>query len=156
MSEEQKQVRVPVNQAAPMLAHTLIDLLGDIRLRAQIAGSLAAPIPLTRDVVLYSLALFSMRRGYDFSFTLGSRILKLPEPRGLIFNFQFGNTLRASSEAVVVLADRDCPAIFAFRGATGYIAAAQPMGWDLIAGQPFPLWFRGKVAEVVGRSPRHV
>ena len=41
MSEEQKQVGVPVNQAAPMLAHTLIDLLSDMRSRAQVAASMA-------------------------------------------------------------------------------------------------------------------
>ena len=38
------------------------------------------------------------RRGHDISFTLGSLVLRLPEPRGLIFNFQLGKTLRTSSE----------------------------------------------------------
>lgn len=66
-----------------------------------------------------------MRRGYDLSFILGSQILKLPESKGLIFNFQFGKMPGASSEAVVVFADQDCPAICAFRSVTDYIAAAQ-------------------------------
>ena len=72
------------------------------RLRAQVAASLAERISLTRDTALFSSALCSMRRGYDLSFTLGSQIPKLPKSRGVIFNFQFGKTLRASSEAVVV------------------------------------------------------
>ena len=70
-----------------------------------------AYISLTRDIALFSLAFYPMRKGYDLSFTLGFNILKLRTSRGLIFNFQFGKTLSASSEAVVVLADRDCPMI---------------------------------------------
>ena len=80
-----------------------------------------------------------MRRGYDLSFTLGSQILKLPNSRGLIFNFQFGKTLRASIEAVVALADRDCPAVCAFRAVAAYISAAQRMGRDLTTGYLFPV-----------------
>ena len=50
--EEQKQVGIQVNQAAPMLEHTLINLLSDMRLRAQVASSLAERILLTRDIAL--------------------------------------------------------------------------------------------------------
>ena len=89
---------------------------------------MAERISLTRDIALFSLTFYSMRRGYDLSFTLGSQILKLPNSRGLIFNFQFGKTLRASNEAVVVLADRDCSAVCAFRAVTAYISAAERMG----------------------------
>ena len=39
-----------------MLEHTLINLLSDMRLRAQVASSLAERILLTRDIALYSLA----------------------------------------------------------------------------------------------------
>ena len=61
VSEEQKQVMVPVNQAAPMLEHTLIDLINDTRSQAQVAASLAERISLTRDIALFSLAFYSMR-----------------------------------------------------------------------------------------------
>ena len=149
MSEEQKQVGVPVNQATPMLEHTLMDLLSGMGSRAQVATSLAKRISLTRDNALYALAFFSMRRGYDLSYTLGSQILRLLESRGLIFNFQFGKTLRASSEAVVVLADRDCPHKCACRAVTAYISAAQRIGWDLPAEHVFPV-----VAAEGGRGSR--
>ena len=96
-----------------------------MRLRAQVASSLAEPISLTRDIAWYSLAFYSMRRGYNLSFTMGSHILRLPAPKGLIFNFQIGKTLRAS---MVMLAGRDCPAICAFRAVTAYISAAQRIG----------------------------
>ena len=70
--------------------------------------------------------------------SLGSQILKLPESKGLISNFQLGKTLRASSEAVAVLADQDTPEICAFRAVMDDIAAAQRMGWDLTAGRLVP------------------
>ena len=109
VSAEQKRVGVPVNQANPMLAHVLVELLEDMRSRAQLVKSLAQRIAITRDIALYSLAFASMRRGHDLSFTKGSQVLRLPQSRGLIFNFQFGKTLRKSSEAVVLLADNKCP-----------------------------------------------
>ena len=46
VSEGHKQVGVPVNQGAPILEHTLIDLLCDMRSRAQVAASLAERISL--------------------------------------------------------------------------------------------------------------
>ena len=62
MSEEHKQVAVPVNQAASVLEHALIDMLSDMLSRAQVADSLAERISLTRDIALYALAFSSMRR----------------------------------------------------------------------------------------------
>ena len=105
VSEEQKQVGVPVKQAAPMLSHTLAQLLQSMRVRAQLAESLSERIAITRDVALFSLAFYSMRRGFNLSFTLGSQVLRLPESAGLVLNFHFGKTLQKSMEAVVVLAD---------------------------------------------------
>ena len=131
VSEEQNQVGVPVNQAAPMLEHTLMGLLSYMRSRAQVTSSLAERISLTRDIALCAVVFFSMRRGYDLSFTLGSQIRRLPASRGFILNFQLGGkTLRPSSEAVVVLADRVCPETCASRAFMAYIPAAQWIGWE--------------------------
>ena len=80
-----------------------------------------------------------MRRGYDPSFTMGSQVLRLPGSAGLIFNFQFGKTLRRSAEAVVLLADKESPQTCAFRGVMEYIPAAQSIRWDLAKGHLFPL-----------------
>lgn len=54
-----------MNQAAPILEHTLMSLLSDVRSRAQVAASLAEPISLTKGIAPYSSAFFSMWRGYD-------------------------------------------------------------------------------------------
>ena len=140
-----------------MLAHVLAGLLEDMRSRVQLLQSFAQRIAITRDIALYSLAFASMRRGHDLSFTKGSQILRLPECRGLIFNFQFGKTLRKSSEAVVVLADKECPQICAFRGVTEYISAAHSIGWDLAKGHWFPVVLPdGSRGDVAMSAPRMV
>ena len=48
-----------------------------------------------------------------------------PESAGLIFNLQFGETLRRSVEAIVVLGDKECPQTCASRGITEHISAAE-------------------------------
>ena len=78
---------------------------------------------------------FTMRSGYDLSFTLKSQVQSLPKSRGLIFNCQFGMTLRASSEAAVALAHQDCPENL--RNRSSYVLHL--MGWDLDAGHLFPV-----------------
>ena len=157
VSVEQKRVGVPVNQANPMLAHVLAELLEDMRSQAQLVESLAQRITITRDIALYSLAFASMRRGHDLSFTKGSQVLRLPQSRGLIFNFQFGKTLRKSREAVVVLADNECPQICAFRGVTEHISAAYSVGWDLAKGHSFPVVLPGGgLGDVALTAPRMV
>ena len=57
----------------------------------------------------------------------------------MIFNFRFRRTLRASSQVVVGLANRNCPAICASRPVTAYISAPWRIGSDLTAGHPFPV-----------------
>lgn len=43
------------------------------------------------------------------------------------------------SKAVVVRPDVQCPAVCALRGVTGYISAADNIGWDLTKGHLFPV-----------------
>ena len=92
-----------------MLSRTLAQLLQSMRVRAQLAESLSQRIAISCDIALFSLAFYSMRRGFDLSFTLASRVLRLPESVGLVFNFLRGKILRKSVEAVVVSADAENP-----------------------------------------------
>lgn len=133
---EQKRVGVTAHQAAPLLEITLGTLLAHMRLRAQAAESVRERIVNTWDVALFSLAVYSMRRGSDLSFTLAPHILRLPEARGFIFSLLFGKTLRASIEAVVVLATGD-PDTWVMRWVNECINAAQAIGWDLSSGYLF-------------------
>ena len=57
-----------------------------------------------------------MRRGFDLSLALGSRVLRVPESAGFIFNFHFGKTLRKSADSVEVLVDGEFPQICVVRG----------------------------------------
>ena len=114
-----------------------MDMLSDMRSRAHVATSLAERISLTRDIALCALAFFSMDTRYYVLYTLGSRILSLPESWRLMSNFQIGTTFRASSEAVVVLADGVCPETSVSGAVTAYISAPQRIGWNLTVGHIF-------------------
>ncbi len=74
-------VGVSIDQADAILRVTrvVVDLLRDMRSRAQNRPYLGGAFSLTRDVALFSLAFASMRRGHDLSFTLGSQVLRLPD-----------------------------------------------------------------------------
>lgn len=135
-TEEQKRVGVTVQQAAPLMEDTVADLLRHMRLRAQAAESVRDRIVLTRDVALFALSFYSMRRGFDLSFTISAQILRLPQLKGFVFNFLFGKTLRASRDAVVVLAAEDKD-VCAVRAVSEYIRAAEDIGWYLSSGHLF-------------------
>ena len=74
VSEEQKQAGVPENQAAPMLEHTLTHGPAE-RHEVAGAGSYFAGAAYLSDERCCPVCtgLFSMRRGYDLSFTLGRK-----------------------------------------------------------------------------------
>ena len=74
-----------------------------------------------------------------FPLTLWPQIRTFQASEDLIFNFRFVKTLGASSEMVVGLVDRDCPAICASPAVTAYISATQRIGWNLTAPNLFPL-----------------
>ena len=103
-------------------------LLTDRHSRAQVAALLAERISLTGDMALFSLEFNSMRRGYALSFSLGYQILMLPKSSCLVIKFHVCQTLGAYTEAVVMLANRACPAVYAIRAASAYISATQGKG----------------------------
>ena len=73
--------------------NTLEALLEHMRMRAQLSQSVSERISITRDIALFSLAFYTMRRGVDYlSCTLGSQVLQLPDSAGMIYNFHFGKT----------------------------------------------------------------
>ena len=92
-----------------MQSHTLAQLLQSMRVRAQLAELLSQRMAITSDIAIFSLAFYTMRRGFDHFFTLASRLLRQLEWAGLVFNFLFRKTLLKSVEAVVVLADAEIP-----------------------------------------------
>lgn len=134
-----------------MLGRTypIVQLLQDMRVLAQLDASVSDRISITRDMALCSLAIYSVRRGFDLSFTLGSQVLWLLTSAGMIFNFHFGKAPRGYVEAVVVLAEAECLKTCEFRGVTEYISATLDIGWDLTERYLFPVFepngARGKV-----------
>ncbi|CAM9535322.1 unnamed protein product [Laminaria digitata] len=139
-SEEQTQGGgVFVKQGpARMLSHQLRELVRDMRRRVLTYPTVAERIAATRDIALFCVAFAAMKRGLDLARTLGAQLLRLPDHKGLIFNFQFGKPLRASSEAVVVRQNEDCPEICPVRAMWEYTTAAAGARWDMSNGHVFP------------------
>lgn len=77
-TEEQRQLREPVKQAPLMLSHRLERLIGYMRRQAQYGKTPADRMRVTRDVALFCTAFHTMRRGFDLSHTLASRVVQLP------------------------------------------------------------------------------
>lgn len=113
------------------LTHTLANLLDDMRLRAQLSLSVCERISATRDVVLFALAVYTLRRGFDLFFRWGLKCCRCRMARVLFLSFHVGKTLLTSTESVVVSADQDNYQTCAVQTVSAYIAAAHGMGWNL-------------------------
>ena len=137
VSETKEQGGVEVKQAAPLLLDTLAKLLANMRIRAMRAESLAESLSITRDVALFSLAFYTMKRGFDISNTLGSQLLRLPGSAGWIVNFQFGKTTRVPKGAKVVVADPDSEVSCPLLAVEAYLDAIASCGWNF-HGTPVP------------------
>ena len=142
-SEEQRQGGVlggvlvkPV--PPPMLSPQLKELVRDMRRRAKQCSTASERIAVTRDIAVFCVAFHTMKRGLDLARTLGTELLRLPDHKGLVFNFQFGKLLRASSQAVVVRQDEDCPETCPIRAMWEYTTAASEAQWDMSVGHIFP------------------
>ena len=137
-SDAQKQGGVEVKQAPPLLLDVLAPLLDSMRIRAMATESLSESMSIIRDIALFSLAFYTMRRGFDISNTLGSQLLRLPDSGGWIVNFQFGKTTRTSTDAKVVLPDPANKSTCPLRAVGAYLDTAVAQGWDLSRGHLFP------------------
>ena len=72
---------------------------------------------MTRDIAVFCTAFQTMRRSFELSRTLASRVMQLPHD----VNFHNGKTLRsAAAEAVAVRRDRECLEIFPIRAVRDY------------------------------------
>jgi hypothetical protein len=138
VKEEQAQVLVKPQQAKPMFIDKLV------RLSAHITNKMTvddiAPLQkfiLARDQAYFKAQLFSGDRPGDLGLVLTQEILRFPKDDGLLFNHQFGKTLRGDSHNIFGIrrcANSDiCPV----RGIEVYMAIANDLEIDLRDGYLF-------------------
>lgn len=123
---------------APYRPISPVMFVAHMRTKARLPKSQQESMEIARDVaLLYTLLFNTMRRGFDVSFTLGSQLLRLPNDTRWIVNFQFGKTLRTSTNARVVLVDLARPETCPWRVVSAYLDAALRQGWDSSPGHLF-------------------
>ena len=136
--EQRAVVGVTVNQARPMLAPLLTQLIRYMRRTANGLPTPSERVARRRDIALYVVAFHTAQRGFDLSCALTAQVLKLPDREGLIFNLHFGKSLRDSSHAIVVRRDRECPDLCPGRAIEEFVGVTKGMGWAPKEGYLFP------------------
>ena len=72
-----------------------------MRSRLQLTSSATERVELARDVAFFTVAFSTTKRGDELVSTLIQRIMRLPNKSGLLFNFQWGKTLRDGSDHIL-------------------------------------------------------
>ena len=136
---EQKQAGVLVKQAPTMLRSHLRAIVFPLQLRLQRTDCPLEKLLLARDIALFNVAFSTTKRGDELTRTLIQRILRLPNRSGLMFNFQWGKTLRDGSDHLITVPYEEeevatCPVM----AVEQFVAVGRHAGWDMSQGYLFP------------------
>ena len=102
--EKQSKVRVTVKQA-PVLLHSHSQAIsGPMRRRLRISPDPFERAVLARDIALFTMVFNTTKRGDELTRTLIQRILRLPNHSGLLFNLQWGKTMRCGADHLISVA----------------------------------------------------
>ena len=145
--EEQKKVGVTAKQAPALLSNHLRALVVPMRARLCCTEDPYTRALPARDIALFTVAFRTTKRGDKLSRTIIQRILRLSNECGLLFNFQWGETL--------VSYDRQCWATCPVRAVEQFVATGTASGWDT-KGYLFPKISPGKSGGLPIRGSRPI
>lgn len=78
------------------------------------------------------------KRGAESTSTLIQRVLRLPKKSGLMFNFQWGKTLRSGADHFIIVPyDEKYVAVCPVRAVEQWITVGRAAGWDMTSGHLF-------------------
>ena len=90
------------------------------------------------DIAFLAVAFSTTKRGAELTNTLIRRVLRLPNKSGLLFNFQWGKTLRDGADHLISVPDDEkYVAVCPVRAVEKWIAVGQAAGWDMTSGYLF-------------------
>ena len=137
-TEEQKQAGVLVKQAPAILHGHLETIVRSMRTKLQSTVSILERVTLARDIAFLAVAFSTTKRGAELTNTLIQRVLRLPNKSGLLFNFQWGKTLRDGADHLIsVPYDEKYVAVCPVRAVEQWIAVGRAAGWDMTSGYLF-------------------
>ena len=85
-------------------------------------------------MAIFCVVFHTMKRGFELSVAVASRVLQMARDEGFTLNFLFGKTLGRSSQAVYL----DCREICVVAAVVEHQQAADSTQWSLAEGSPFP------------------
>ena len=154
--EEQKKAGVAVKQAPAVLPSHLRTIVSQLRARLQCTSDSYTGVVFAHDPVLFTAALESTKRGDELSHMLIQRILGLPNLSGVLFNFQWGKTMRDGADHLISVAyNHECLATCPVTTVEQLIAVEPAMGWDMTRGYLSPSISRDaeERAPIRGKAP---
>lgn len=138
-TKQQKRAGVLVKQAPAMLRSHLSKIFGPMRATRDSRAPVFERLVLARDVAFFAVAFSTTKRGDELVNTLIQRILRLPNRSGLLFNFQWGKTMRSGADHVLAVEyNSDCIALCPVRAVERYVEIARSVGWNMDSGYLFP------------------
>lgn len=78
-TKKQHRVWLAVRQASPMMSPELLKLVGAMRARALTPPTISGWLAVARDIALFCLGLYTMKRVFGLAFTKGAQLLRLPD-----------------------------------------------------------------------------
>ena len=122
-----------------MLRSHLSHILTPIRSALQQTTSAIERVTLARDNAFFPVAFSTTKRGDELTRTLIQCILRLPNHRGLMFNFQSGKTQRDGADHILTVPyDADYIGICPVRAVEQFVEVGKHVGWDMSTGYMFP------------------
>ena len=133
---EQRRVGVTVQQACPMLASVLLQLIRYMRRSAGQHRTAKEKVEKSSNIALFVTAFHTAEKRP--ALIARARRTSLPRADGNIFKFFCGKTLRQSSLAVAVRQDHSCHELCAVCAVQGFALVAKSKGWLPRGGYLFP------------------
>ena len=137
--EEQKKAGVEVSQAPAMLHSHLTAIIAHMTLHIRCTQDPYDRVGFARDIALITVAFNTLKRGDGLSRTLTQRILRLPNERGFLFNFQGGKMMRDGADHLMTIEyDTKRMTTRPMSAVEQYIAVGTALGWNMTQGYLFP------------------
>ena len=150
---EQKQAGVLVKQAPAILHGHLEIIVRSMRSKLQSTVFILERVTLARDIAFLAVAFSTTKMGIELTNTLIQRVLRLSNESGLLFNFQWGKTLRDGADhSTSVPYDEKYVTVCPVRADEQRIAVGQAAGWDMTSGYLFFEISKGPNGRPVKRS----
>ena len=139
--KEQGESGITPKQARVMLSYKQKQLLALLKRKGDLTSSRFLKIRFKRDRAFYATAFDVHKRCDDVNKVVAKNVYKIPNEKGLIFNFTWGKTIRGMVHVFGMMCICDSePDLCAVCSIEDYVNFAKEMGWSFRTGYLFLIW----------------